>query len=641
MTMARFISRYRNVLLFLFHVVAISGAVVSAFLLRFEFLIPPSEMDHLLKACGGALLVKLPILSLAKVGRGGWRYTGIQDLHRNFWANVTASIAFTILMSVVVGRNFPRSVYCLDLLVCFLFVVSGPVLFRSYKDGILRRTYNKKQSNVLIYGAGAAAVTILKELKANPALQYKVVGLLDDDRSKRGMSLMGAPVIGTGRDLARLAVRYIRRGDPLQLVLIAMPSASGREMQDAVSNCRMAGIPFKTVPGMGELISGKVLMTQIRDVSLEDLLGRNQVHLDFSSISAFLRDKVVMVTGAGGSIGSELCRQIARFEPARLVTVDQAESDLFRIELELTGRYPNLNLHLEIADIRDKTRVDEIISKNRVEYIFHAAAYKHVPMMEAHPLEAIKNNILGTWNLVDAATRGGVSHFVMISSDKAVNPTNIMGLTKRIAELIIASRPVPEEGTGTKFVAVRFGNVLGSNGSVIPIFKQQIAAGGPVTVTHPEIKRYFMTTNEAVELVLQASTMGKGSEIFVLDMGQPVKIADLAANMIRLSGHEPDEDIEIRFVGLRPGEKLNEELSLEAEDAMPTFHEKIKIFRGSSSSQDDLEWAIDNLRRTVEQRDDVAAIAEMWKLAPEYQPDKHWRELLVNDSRRMTVTASL
>jgi FlaA1/EpsC-like NDP-sugar epimerase len=379
---------------------------------------------------------------------------------------------------------------------------------------------------------------------------------------------------------------------------------------------------------MGELLSGKVLTSQIRDVSLEDLLGRDPIRLDETLIRTSLEGRSVMVTGGGGSIGSELCRQVAAFEPSRLVIFERAESDLFRIHLELAAKFPKLEIVQQIGDIRELASVQQAIERYEVQSIFHAAAYKHVPMMEEHLLEAIRNNILGTNNVVQAACRAGVSDFLMISSDKAVNPTNIMGLTKRVAELIVSSLPTPAEGATTKCVSVRFGNVLGSNGSVVPLFRQQIAAGGPVTVTHPDMRRYFMTIREAVQLVLQASTMGKGSEIFVLDMGEPVSIVSLARNMIRLSGHEPDVDIEIRFTGLRPGEKLFEELALEGEDHVPTYHQKIKIFRGSRNDAAAMDVWIAELERLAAEGAEAAIIAHLKSLVPEYTPMGRWRRVL-------------
>jgi FlaA1/EpsC-like NDP-sugar epimerase len=628
---------YRTLCIVLFHTAVICGSVVMAFLLRFNFLIPRYEQRHLMVGVLIALFVKSLVFRFEGVDNGSWRYASLIDLQRLLRANLIASVLFTILTPFAAGRNFPRSVYVGDFLLCFLLTGGGRFGLRLYREaGMVPST--KRQRRVLIYGAGSAGVMLLKEIRNNPNLGYRVAGFLDDDPSKRGTNLMGIPVLGSGRRAASIVSRFAKRNEPLEAIMIAMPSASGRQMQDAVANCRSAGIACKTVPGIADMISGRVLMTQMRDISVEDLLGRQSVHIDEEAVRRFLRGKSVMVTGAGGSIGSELCRKIARFDPKRVVAFEQAESDLFRIQMEMNDRFPTLNFVPEIGDIRDFERVQEVTRHHRIDCIFHAAAYKHVPMMELHALEAIRNNILGTRNLVDAAHANNVSHFVMISSDKAVNPTNIMGLTKRIAELIVASMPVPRVNSGTRFVSVRFGNVLGSNGSVVPVFKQQIEAGGPITVTHPEIKRYFMTIAEAVELVLQASTMGKGSEIFVLDMGEPVRIVDLARNMIRLSGKEPDTEIEIRFTGLRPGEKLNEELMRKGEDILPTFHEKINIFRGSSVDRSHIQSALAELEALAEQRDVNGAIRLLWQLAPEYTPDVKWLKALT-ETRLAVATA--
>lgn len=637
--MARISSGRRRLFVVLFHAVAICSSVLIAFLLRFEFLLPRGEMGHVWKSLCIAMLVKSVVFRLEALDSGGWRYASIIELRRILRANLVASSAFAVITAAVVGANFPRSVYCIDFLVCFFLTAGARFAFRLYREGRTRRRGSDKKRRVLIYGAGSAGVTLLREVLENPSLHYRVVGFLDDDPSKQHQSLRGVPVLGTGRRAAAIVSKYRQRHQPIETILIAMPSASGRQMQDALANCRMTGIPCKTVPGVGELISGRVLIQQIRDVSVVDLLGRNPVHLDEDAVRRFLCGKSVMVTGAAGSIGSELCRQIARFDPECLVAFEQAESELFRIQNEICGRYPSLNFIPAMGDIRDFTRVQEVIRLHKTDCIFHAAAYKHVPMMECHPLEAIKNNVLGSHNLVQAASANKVSHFVMISSDKAVNPTNIMGLTKRIAELILSSMPIPHGNFGTKFVAVRFGNVLGSNGSVVPLFKQQIEAGGPVTVTHPQIKRFFMTISEAVELVLQASSMGKGSEIFVLDMGEPVRITDLARNMIRLSGREPDKDIEIRFVGLRPGEKLQEEIMRIGEDVLPTYHEKINIFRGPGANRADIERAMRELQTLIDRRDADAAVRLLWSLAPEYVPDGEWREILSEARLQAVATA--
>jgi FlaA1/EpsC-like NDP-sugar epimerase len=460
-------------------------------------------------------------------------------------------------------------------------------------------------------------------------LGYVVAGFVDDDPAKRGQNLFGVTVLGTGREVPLIAASLKKRGQEIEEIVIALPSASGTQIREVVATCKTARVPVKRVPGVGQLLSGKVLTSQIRSVSVEDLLRREPVRLDVTNIRESIRGGNIMVTGGAGSIGSELCRQIATFDPAVLVIFERAESDLYRIEYELREKHPNLNIVAQIGDIREMASVDAALDRYQIQSVFHAAAYKHVPMMENHPIEAVSNNVIGTWNLADSARRHGVKNFLMISSDKAVNPTNVMGLTKRMAELVVAS--AASKTRGTKYVSVRFGNVLGSNGSVVPLFEKQIAAGGPVTVTHPDMRRYFMTIPEAVQLVLQASIMGKGSEIFVLDMGQPVKIADLARNMIELSGKTPGTEIEIRYTGLRPGEKLFEELSLEGEQMQPTYHEKIRIFGGSHADRDQVEHCLEKLRDATATRDAVAALTRMIDLVPEYTPDEHWRDQIAAD----------
>jgi FlaA1/EpsC-like NDP-sugar epimerase len=398
-------------------------------------------------------------------------------------------------------------------------------------------------------------------------------------------------------------------------------------MSEALANCRTTGVQCKTIPGLGELLSGKVRVSQIREIALEDLLGREPVNLEHERIRQSVIGRAVMVTGAGGSIGSELCRQLLQFEPKCLVALDQAESDLFKIEMELNGKSSSVKVCPVIGDIRDYERMEEVVRQYGVTAIYHAAAYKHVPMMEHNLIEAVTNNVIGLYNMVEAGYRNGVREFVMISSDKAVNPTNIMGLTKRVSELVVSSMPRSDQGA-TRFVSVRFGNVLGSNGSVVPIFKSQIASGGPVTVTHPDMRRYFMTIPEAVQLVLQASIMGQGSEVFVLDMGEPVRILDLARNMIRLTGHEPDVDIPIRFVGLRPGEKLYEELATESDQVQPTRHEKIMIFSGLTVQRDFMERWMAELRTLIAERNRAGILAHMCEIVPEYQPSEEWQTVL-------------
>jgi FlaA1/EpsC-like NDP-sugar epimerase len=604
-----------------------AASVAAAFLLRFEYTIPAAETDHLWKAACLVFAVRILIFRVMGCDHGGWRYASIADLYKLLAASVVGSIIWSGVAVMLIGPALPRSVYGIDLVTCFLITAGARLFVRSYYETHSLMPRKRDRKRILIYGAGAAGCILLKDIRGNASLGYQVLGFLDDDRQKKGQNLMGVPVLGSGRSAAMIVDRFRRKRTPVDEIVIAMPSASGRAMNEAISNSRAAGVPCKTIPGVAEMLSGKVLTSQIRDVSVEDLLGRDPIRLDETLIRTSIEGRSVMVTGGGGSIGSELCRQVAAFQPSRLVILERAESDLFRIHLELTDKFPHLEIVQQIADIRELSSVEQAIEKYQVESIFHAAAYKHVPMMEMHLIEAVRNNIIGTLNVVQAAYRYGVGDFLMISSDKAVNPTNIMGLTKRVAELIVGSMPTPLEGAATKCVSVRFGNVLGSNGSVVPLFKQQIAAGGPVTVTHPEMHRYFMTIREAVQLVLQASTMGKGSEIFVLDMGQPVSIVSLARNMIRLSGHEPDDDIEIRFTGLRPGEKLFEELALEGESHMPTYHHKIKIFCGDRKDASAMTLWLDRLERLVEEGDEFAILAHLKQLVPEYTPVGRWHSI--------------
>jgi FlaA1/EpsC-like NDP-sugar epimerase len=462
---------------------------------------------------------------------------------------------------------------------------------------------------------------LAREIVSNPRLKMQVVGFIDDEPAKRNEMMMGVPVLGTGQELSEIIRRLSRKNIAVEQILISMPSASGRAMRRIVADCRETGVPCKTLPGMSSLIDGRGLTSQVRDIALEDLLGREPVELDREGVRAMIENVPVLVTGAAGSIGSELCRQVASFGPKHLILLDQAESALFAIDMELRRSYPHLHIAAEIGDIRDRARLDAVMRAYAVDTVFHAAAYKHVPLMETHVVEAAHNNVIGTWNLAQSAAEHGVKTFVMISSDKAVNPANVMGSSKRAAELIVSSL----SGGRTKFVSVRFGNVLGSNGSVVPIFQAQIAARGPVTVTHPEVRRYFMTIQEAVQLILQASILGKESQIFVLDMGEPVRIADLARNMIRLAGLVPGKDVQIEFTGLRPGEKLFEELITKGENILPTYHKKIKIFQSSSTVDAKLmqDW-LETMRQIIARRDADAVIRHLASLIPEYEVSPQW-----------------
>jgi FlaA1/EpsC-like NDP-sugar epimerase len=603
--------------IFLVYIVLAVAAHVCAYLLLFDFGIPRIIVS---------VVVTIPVLIVAKgvvflflpLRRSRWQMAGIADLIQLLWTNFIASMIFTVAGAAVLKLAIPRGLYVLDFLLCFLLMGSARFFVRVTRESVQSIWSKAGHTRILIYGAGSAGVTLLREIQSNPALGLRVAGFIDDDPKRVNSVILGVRVIGTGRDIAVLAKRASAGGLDIREVVIAMPSATGREMREALANCRSAGVACKTIPGLGELLTGKVLSAQVRTIAVTDLLGRDPVQLDARLIKSKLTGRSVLVTGGAGSIGAELCRQIANFTPECLVILDQAESDLFRIELELRQRHSGLRIIARVGDIRDASTVHEVMSRYSISAVFHAAAYKHVPMMETNVIEALANNVVGTWNVACAARRQGVETFLMISTDKAVRPANVMGASKRAAELVV--RSIGKSAVLGPYVSVRFGNVLGSNGSVVPLFQQQIAAGGPVTVTHPEMRRYFMTIPEAVQLVLQASAMGKDSEIFVLNMGEAVRISDLARNMIKLAGYEPDEDIEIRYIGTRPGEKLFEELMLEGEHILPTYHDKIKIFRAMDVESASVDAWMNELMRLLELRQERALIHHLKRLVPEYQP---------------------
>ena len=609
----------RRNLILLYTVAAAATSLLVSFLLRFDFSIPAAEWPNLRGGLWIFLGAKALVFYLYGRRRTLWSTVGVFDLLRTVMDCTMASAVAGAATLLLIGPAFPRTVYLMDAIV-FVILMGGALFSRTvYQELTAARVVRTPgQKAILIYGAGAAGLTLAKELRSNRKLGYHTLGFLDDDLRKQGASIDGIPVIATGRDAARIVLAQGRRGPAISEIIIAMPSISGGTMRAVVANCRAAGVPFKTVPGMGELLEGKVLNRQIREVSVNDLLGRNPVNVSEEAIGEHIDGKSVMVTGGCGSIGAELCRQLARFNPRRLVIFDQAESEMFMLSLELRERYPRLDLVAEIGDIARYQRVYEAMARNAVEAVFHAAAYKHVPLMEAHIVEAAENNVIGTFNVARAAHETEVARFLMISSDKAVNPTSIMGVTKRIGEIIVSSTPLGGGPRYGSFVSVRFGNVLASNGSVVTIFKQQIAAGGPVTVTHPAMRRYFMSIPEAVQLVLQAFSMGKGGEIFVLDMGEPVLITELASNMIQLAGFTPGADIKIEHTGLRPGEKLFEELRMDAEDMLPTYHEKIKIFHSPVPAAQRIRPWLDELQRLIRAGDPQEVKAHLLELVPEY-----------------------
>lgn len=607
-------------------------AGLAAFLLRFDLRIPADQLSHLAWGIPIWVVVKTGVFHLCGLHRGWWRFVSIHDVVRIGFGNVLGSCLSGALIVALAPAGFPRSLYLLDLMICFLGTTGVRVAIRMVAEAATQNQRVDACKRVLIYGAGTSGVILLRELRSDPSLPYIVCGFIDDDVRRKATWMQGVPVVGSGGDLEALARKHL-----IDEVLIAIPSATGPQMTRILHRCHEANVTCKTIPGMAEMIESNGLASQIRDVDVEDLLGRPPVRLDHEQIRNRIQEKVVLVTGAAGSIGSELCRQIARFGPSAIVGFEIAETALFHLEREMRRSFPEVPFYPEIGSIQDYHRIDEVVQHHCPAALYHAAAYKHVPMMEAHVLESIKNNIFGTYNVALAAARNRVRDFVMISTDKAVRPTSVMGATKRVAELLI--RGLQEDGT--KFVSVRFGNVLGSNGSAIPLFKEQIAAGGPVTVTHPQMRRYFMTIPEAAQLVLQASTMGKGGEIFVLDMGAPVKIVDLAKNLILLSGLRPDEDIKIEFTGIRPGEKLFEELNLAEEDTLPTPHEKIRIFSGDSVEPVGMAKHLDALRDICTAHDLGRLVVELKDVVPDYNPSADILRRLLQSRPRRTATATV
>ncbi len=602
----------------------------SAYLVRFEFILNRSDLAQILSLLPLVLVVKSGAFFFLGLYRGMFRYTGISDLWKLCKATALSTLVLMTFMLIVHRfQGYSRGVFLIDGVLAFLYTGGLRVFIRFiFKEYMVNNgtdfvfhlfKTNKDLIPVLIYGAGSAGEKLFRELTENPRLNFRVVGFVDDEKNKHGRSIHGVPVLGGAKDLGAIKEKH-----KIQEVLIAMPSSTGRQMRVVVEGCKACGLKFKTLPGMGELIDGKVSVKNMRDVNYKDLLRRKPVELDSDKISGYLNDKVVMVTGAGGSIGSELCRQIIKFQPRQLVLLDASESGLYSLQMELKHRAGYQRYSTVLGQIQDEDLIDSVMRRYSPQVIFHAAAYKHVPMLERNPWQAVSNNIRGNQVMLEKALEYGVGYFVLVSTDKAVRPTNIMGASKRVCELLVQSYM----GNGTRMMAVRFGNVVGSSGSVIPLFREQIERGGPVTVTHPEVTRYFMTIPEASQLILQAGAQGEGGETFILEMGTPIKIADMARDLIRLSGKEPDEDIEVQFTGLRQGEKLYEELITEGEGIVPTMHEKIMVLKadgkwnGFGSQEAFRKHLLDQLHDlyTMALLHDVQGIrCKMKEIVPEYE----------------------
>jgi len=594
----------RPVVIYIFQTMLVFTSLVLGWLLRFDFSLPYRRV--LLSSGLLLVVIRLITLRLFNLNHGWWHFASVSDAINILKAVAVGSVAFFAVDRYLFGAvAFPRSLYFLEAVLTACFLAGARLGSRVLVESV-RRDSSRSQ-RVMVVGAGFAAQMVIRELTRRNS-GYLAVGCVDDDRSKIGVYILGVPVLGTIEELETLV-----KDNPADEVLIAIPSASGKQMRRITDACQKANLPFKTVPALSDIIRGEASINQFREVRLEDLLGRETVQIDLEAVRNQIAAQTVIVTGAAGSIGSELCRQILDCSPARLMCLDQSETGLFLLRLGLDMHKNGTQVDFRVADVTDDERVRSLLSEFRPGIIFHAAAYKHVPLMESNVHEAVKNNVLGLLSLVGLADDAGCKNFVLISSDKAVNPSNIMGATKRACELILSSRP----RNGMRCVSVRFGNVLGSNGSVVPVLTQQLHNHQPLTVTHPEIKRFFMTTREAVALVLQAFVIGKHGDILVLDMGEQIKIVDLARTLIRLSC-KSERDVEIRFTGLREGEKLSEELFYEHEEVIPTSCKKIKRTKGPLRDWPELCRQLEELRASMCVDGAAPVRAKMKEIVPEY-----------------------
>jgi len=592
--------------------IAVCAAWLGAYWFRFNLdRIPEVFLDQSLAVLPLVVFWHLVFFVVFGVHRGAWRFTSTHDLSVILKSVVvgTAVVAFSIFLATRLIA-VPRSVFPLHGVFLVGLLIGTRILYRLFRD---RQVSRGKGKRVLIVGAGAAGDMLLKDLGRNQAINYDVVGFLDDDPTKKGREIQGVRVLDRCAAIPQLA-RLLR----IELILIAVPSASAEAMRGIVEYCEKAATPFRTLPKVQDILDGAASSADLRSVELDDLLGRDPVSLDWQAMAGMIEGRRILITGGAGSIGSELCRQVARLEPGEITLFEQNEFNLYSLALELEERFPSVKFRRLLGDVCDPESVGFVFAQYRPQIVFHAAAYKHVPMLQAQVRETIRNNTVGTMVTATAAVRAGVERFILISTDKAVNPTSMMGVSKRLAEMVAQLNNTESK---TAFITVRFGNVLGSAGSVVPLFERQIRAGGPVTVTDPMMTRYFMTISEACQLILQACAMGEGGEIFVLNMGEPVKIDYLARQMIRLSGKMPDEEIEIRYTGLRPGEKLTEELFHPDEDLTPTLYDKILLARSRGVNRSELTSQLEELRSCVEVYDHQRAREIAVSLVPEYRED--------------------
>lgn len=616
-------------------VLLVAFSVLFSYLLRFDFHIPESFLKTLRYVIPLYVLLIIIGFNLFKIYKRIWQYASVGDLISIFKGVAIGTIAFFLIQQLIINYLYselivPRSIYLLTTIIAFFVVGGSRFLWRLTRDNY--RKLQPDHRRALIVGAGEAGILVVKELKHSKS-DYYPVAFIDDDLQKQNYEIVGVPVVGTRHDIVQAVEDY-----NIDDIIIAMPSASRVEISKILNICKETNKQIKIIPRVNDLIDGKVTVKMIRDVSVEDLLGREPVKVNMDEITGYLKDKVVLVTGAGGSIGSEISRQVAAVTPKELLLLGHGENSIYDIELELRRKYPDLSIHPIIADIQDQERILQVFQSFQPQVVFHAAAHKHVPLMEANPHEAIKNNVFGTRNVATAASQYGAERFVLISTDKAVNPTSVMGVTKRIAELIVQSL---NGKSNTIFTAVRFGNVLGSRGSVIPVFKKQIELGGPVTVTHPDMVRYFMTIPEAVQLVIQAGAFAEGGEVFILDMGKPVKIADLARDLIKLSGLTPDKDIQVVYTGIRPGEKLFEEIMSKEEGATATKHDRIFVGRPLGQSAEKLHQLLVELQTLQDAnaiRMKLKEIVPTYQIAGEDATDHHRAKELLQASLELVAT---
>lgn len=602
---------FRRMFLAAFDVVAVFASGIAALLLRFDFSygkINESFLDSMFEYLPYNIIITILIFWLFRLYHSVWEFAGVVEL-QNIVSGCVCTSLIQLIIFLIFDLSVPRSYYFTFGFILFMLTLLSRFAYR-YIRMIRRKNFlEKKGKNAMIIGGGEAGSMIIKEIVTSEHLFYQAKCVIDDDENKIGRFIQGVKVVGN-RDKIKEYVISMN----IHLIIIAMPAVSRMQRKEIIELCQSTNCEIKILPGIYQLMNGEINVSKLRDVEIEDLLGRESVRTDLDVVMNYVGGKCVLVTGGGGSIGSELCRQISEYKPKRLIILEIYENNAYDIQQELKKNYPELDLVVMIASVRNTARINSIMKTYRPQIIYHAAAHKHVPLMEDSPGEAIKNNVFGTLKTVQAADAFGVERFVLVSTDKAVNPTNVMGATKRICEMILQCY---NRRSKTEFVAVRFGNVLGSNGSVIPLFKKQIEMGGPVTVTHPDIIRYFMTIPEAVSLVLQAGASAKGGEIFVLDMGEPVKIDDLAKNLIRLSGYLPNEDIEIKYVGLRPGEKLYEELLMEEEGLMETENEMIHIGQPIPMEDDLFLSNLEELKKVVDMKPSVIRKA-LKRIVPTY-----------------------